>query len=314
VSLFSGKRRSRSRGGFGDRTPSAPRTRPLGEPIRIEPDVTAEWTEGWSSGWSEDWAEDWAAELDSRDGDSWAATVDDHGDDHGDDDRGDDDRGDDAGSWRGGVIDHDGDVALRRRVAATAKVLDDRIEPGVLAPDEAFPMLPLPAAFRPIRNSVSPQRHLFGAGRFPDTSIVDEAPTRSVVRPYRLDPFMFDPSSILVGQLGWYIDTVDVGAASGFEALVFGVRGRPGIGAQLIVPSAVDGWTFDSALSSLTEVQTRSEGNCDTAVGFDRDGNTLCVSLLQHVDVYAVRLKGTSQFAVAVEVADRYAQVVDDEL
>ena len=325
MALFGGRRRSRS-GGVADATP--PQSRAVAAPVRAAPPpdpLLDDWIpprraalfvppeaagarveerptdEQWDDERGPRWTDEWDDDV-WEDGD-WER------------DRRDDERTvqSPAGSWETARVDQDDDMVLRRRPATRAREVADE-DPGVLVERDALPVMPLPASFRPLRHvATSAQRQYAGAGLFPDAELVDSAPVRSSARPYRLDPFIFDPSSILVNRLDWYIDSVDVGAASGFEALVFGVAGQPRIGAQLIVPSAVDGWTFDSAVGGLTDVQIRTSGESDTAVGFDREGNTVCVVLLQHVDVYAVRLKATSQFAVAVEVADRYAQDIDDE-
>lgn len=210
-------------------------------------------------------------------------------------------------------MDQDGDMVLMRRNRQD-RVFDQ--EDDDVAGDERDdePLIPLPSTFRPLPVGAARSHGAAGAAALPDSETVEESPRRMVSRPYRLDPFIFDPSSILVNRLGWYVDDVAVGAAPGFEALVFGVNGRPDVGIQLIVPTSVGGWTFDSAVRELEEVRVRTLGDSDTAVGFDADGDTVCVSLRQHLDVYAVRLTGSNQFAVAVEIADRYAQVIDDEL
>jgi hypothetical protein len=328
MALFGGRRRSRS-GGVADMTP--PQSWAVPAPVRAVPaadPLLDDWIPPRRAAVfvppevgdrdHEEWDDDqWDDErADSRRADQWDDEAWD-GDDDWERDPRDAERAvqSRAGSLEPARVDQDDEMVLRRRPATSAKEHAAPADVDVLVEHDNHPVLPLPASFRPLRHvATGTQRHLAGAGEFPDAALVDSAPVRSTARPYRLDPFIFDPSSILVNRLGWYIDSVDVGAASGFEALVFGVGSRPRIGAQLIVPSAIDGWTFDSAVGGLTDVQIRTSGESDTAVGFDREGNTVCVVLLQHVDVYAVRLKATSQFAVAVEVADRYAQVIDDEL
>jgi hypothetical protein len=321
VSLFSGKRKGRSRGGVTDLTPpagQAMRNGPTatsdewaympahGEP-HIDPLLPDEWSDDeWSDdAWSGEWADDWTPAADGDDQDE----PDDP-----------DDPAEQEQSWDDDIIDQDDDVALRRRKAPAANSYEKMTRPGdpdvadVDDVDDDVPEIALPSSFRPVRNVPANQaRGSHGAGRFPSADVVDQA-LRSATRPYRLDPFMFDPSSILVERLRWYVDAVDVGAAAGFEALVFDVSDRPGFGVQLVVPSALDGWNFDSAVGELEDMQMRTSGDSDTAVGYDPDGHVLCVSSLQHVDVYAVRLIGAAQPAVAVEIADRYAQVIDDDL
>lgn len=212
-----------------------------------------------------------------------------------------------------GSIDQDDGMVLMRR-NRQSKVFDHTEEDDDFDRFDDVPLVPLPSTFRAMPDTWAARRHRVSGAALPDAETVEDSPRRMVSRPYRLDPFMFDPSSILVNRLSWYIDDVEVGAGPGFEALVFGVGGRPDVGVQLIVPTSVDGWTFDSAVQGLEEVHVRSLGDSDTAVGFDADGDTVCVCLRQHLDVYAVRLTGSNQFAVAVEIADRYAQVIDDEL
>ncbi len=318
MSLFSGKRRGRSRGGVADLTPPPGQALrkaqtppkgwanqpPHGEP-HIDPLLPDEWSDDDDSDddWSVEWSDEWTPEADG-----------------GDDDEPLDEPAEQEQSWDDDVIDQDDDVALRRRKAPAADPIDEMRRPGdpdvedAEDVDDDVPEIPLPSSFRPVRNVPANQaRGSHGAGRFPSADVVDHS-LRSATRPYRLDPFMFDPSSILVERLRWYVDAVDVGAAAGFEALVFDVSGRPGFGVQLVVPSALDGWNFDSAVEELEDMQMRTSGDSDTAVGYDPDGHVVCVSSLQHVDVYAVRLIGAAQPAVAVEIADRYAQVIDDDL
>ncbi|MGD9701885.1 MAG: hypothetical protein AB7Q42_18820 [Acidimicrobiia bacterium] len=309
MSLFSGKRR-RSTGGVADKTPPAGWSAepPHGEP-RIDPLLTNDWEDAGAEAWTDSWSVESDESDEADEADEWAGES-----IAWDDESVSGEPAEQEQSWDDDAIDQDEDVARRRRAAPAAKPFDEMMTPEMLEIEDTLPAVALPSSFRPVGDvPASRARHSVGAGRFPDAAVVDHA-IRSATRPYRLDPFIFDPSSILVERLGWYIDAVDVGASAGFEALVFGVSTRPGAGVQLIVPSAVDGWTFDSAVEQLADVQMRSSGSSDTAVGFDPEGHIVCVSLLQHVDVYAVRVMGSAQLAVAVEVADRYAQVIDDAL
>ena len=300
MSRFSGRRRSRQHGSVAEDTPPAPWPAPSQAPAGIDPLLTGRPA---PDSETDEVGDDDGFDDDSESWSDWA-------DESGFGERSDLDR-----VLRPASIDHDDSMALTRRARQT-KVFDHTEEDGDdLDPIPDVPLVPLPASFRAVPESWSARRRTTqGAAGLPDAETVEESPRRTVSRPYRLDPFAFDPSSILVGRLGWYIDGVDVGAGPGFEALVFTVGNRSDVGVQLIVPASVDAWTFDSAVLGLEDVHVRSLGESDTAVGFDADGDTVCVSLRQHLDVYAVRLKGSNQFTVAVEIADRYAQVIDDEL
>ena len=328
MSLFSGKRRDRSRGAGADLTPPTGQARrkaptpptgwtnepPHGEP-HIDPLLPDEWSpDDGSDEWSDDGSDDGPDDGSDEWSDEWSPEADGgNGTEPGDE------QAEQEQSWDVEDIDQDGEVVLRRRRARAADPIEEKTRPGepdvgnADDVDDDIPEIPLPSSFRPVRNVPANQARSHGAGRFPSADVVDHS-LRSATRPYRLDPFMFDPSSILVERLRWYIDAVDVGAAAGFEALVFDVSGRPGYGVQLVVPSALDGWNFDSAVEELEDMQMRTSGDSDTAVGYDPDGHVVCVSSLQHVNVYAVRLIGAAQPAVAVEIADRYAQVIDDDL
>jgi hypothetical protein len=176
------------------------------------------------------------------------------------------------------------------------------------------PPEPLDGSFVPMTDRGRPNRVQAGARPLPDATSVSSATRQGEDSLTRLDPFAFDPTSILANRFSWFVSEVRAGRGSGFEALSFEIRHRDDASAQLIVPTMADGWSFESAVAELTGVLTTTDAPYDVAVGTDPDGCAVCV-LQRGLDVMAVRLIGTTtnSHSVAVEMAERYLKAIEGD-